>query len=71
MPGALSILARDNYLELILKRIVLRGRMLERADKNAVWEDVKEVAKVHELGVIWKWVLKDAKPKIGDAWDGL
>jgi hypothetical protein len=32
---------------------------------NAFKTDVKEVARIHTLGTLWDWVLKDAKPKLG------
>jgi hypothetical protein len=64
VEGLAAVFLFRHYLELALKRIVVRGRALTRLDKNAAWEDVKEVAKIHRLSEPWKLVLVDAKPKI-------
>jgi hypothetical protein len=70
IEGVAAIFLFRHYLELALKRIIVRGRCLIRTDKNAAWEDVKEVAKIHDLPALWKMVLSDARPKLepGD-WD--
>jgi hypothetical protein len=64
VEGLAAVFLFRHYLELALKRIVVRGRVLIRHDKNAAWEDVKEVAKIHSLDDLWKLVLAEAKPKI-------
>lgn len=59
-----------HYLELSLKRIVVRGRCLIQTDKNAAWEDVKQVANIHSLPALWQMVLDDARPKVQpEHWD--
>ncbi len=69
IEGVAGVFLFRHYLELVLKRIVLRGRWLKQEDENAAREDVKEVGNIHELGVLWHWVLEDAKPKIAeDTW---
>lgn len=47
--GVAAVFRFRHYLELALKRIVVRGRVLARRDKYAAWEDVKEVANIHSL----------------------
>jgi hypothetical protein len=70
IEGIAAVFLFRHYLELALKRIVVRGRALLRHDKNAAWEDVKDVAKIHILDDLWKLVLADAKPKIEQRiWD--
>lgn len=70
IEGIAAVFLFRHYLELALKRIVVRGRYLVAADKNAALGDVKEVANIHDLGVLRDLVLKDAKPKISAAtWD--
>jgi hypothetical protein len=70
IEGVTGVFLFRHFLELILKEIVLWGRMLEAEDRNAVWEQVKRVANVHNLGQLWKWVLEDAKPKMKqEVWD--
>jgi hypothetical protein len=66
IEGLAAVFLFRHYLELALKRVVVRGRALIRLDKNAAWEDVKEVAKIHILSELWKLVLQDARPKIED-----
>jgi|HubBroStandDraft_4_1064222.scaffolds.fasta_scaffold497637_1 hypothetical protein len=66
VEGVAGVFLFRHYLELVLKRIVLRGRWLKKEDKNAARESVKEVANIHELGVLWRWVLEDARPKVSD-----
>jgi hypothetical protein len=70
IEGVAAIFLFRHYLELTLKRIVVRGRCLMRIDKNAAWEDVKRVANIHTLCTLWDMVLEDARPKFapGD-WD--
>lgn len=53
-----------HYLELALKKIIMRGRFLVNHDKNAAWEDVKEVRRKHELADLWQLVLAESQPKI-------
>jgi hypothetical protein len=67
IEGIAAVFLFRHYLELALKRIIVRGRCLIRPDANAAWEDVKEVANVHSLAALWKLVLTDAKPKIDPA----
>jgi hypothetical protein len=64
IEGVAALFLFRHYLELALKRIIVRGRCLIRTDKNAAWEDVKQVAKIHELPALWKMVLSDARPKL-------
>jgi hypothetical protein len=69
VEGVAGLQLFRHYLELVLKRIVFWGRMLERPDKNAVLEEVEKVAHIHDLAQLWKWVIRDAKPKInGGDW---
>ena len=67
IEGVAAVFLFRHYLELAFKRIVVRGRCLVCRDKNAAWEDVKQVANEHKLTVLWKWVLEDARPKIDRA----
>ena len=70
IEGIAGIQLFRHYLELVLKKVVFWGRMLEREDKNTVYAEVRQVAHIHDLGLLWEWVLKDAKPKMKpDAWD--
>jgi hypothetical protein len=70
IEGIAAVFLFRHYLELVLKRIIVEGRRLIRADQNAAWEDVKEAAKIHRLDDLWKLVLVDAKPKIeARIWD--
>jgi len=64
VEGVAGLQLFRHYLELTLKRIVFWGRMLERPDKNAVRAEVEKVAHIHDLGQLWKWMIRDAKPKI-------
>lgn len=41
-----AIAIRDSVFS---KRIIVRGRCLIHTNKNAAWEDVKEVAHIHDL----------------------
>jgi hypothetical protein len=66
IEGLAAVFLFRHYLELALKRIVVRGRALIRHNENAAWEDVKQVANIHSLSELWKLVLADAKPKIED-----
>jgi hypothetical protein len=69
IEGVAGVFLFRHYLELVLKNIVLRGRWLKKEDENAAREDVKEVSNIHELSVLWRWVLEDARPKIAaDTW---
>jgi hypothetical protein len=71
IEGIAAIYLFRHYLELALKQIVNRGRHLKDADGElANPEDIKAVAKIHDLAVLWKWVLEDAKPKLSqEDWD--
>lgn len=70
IEGIAAVFLYRHYLELALKRIIVRGRCLIRVDENAAWGDVKEVANIHVLSELWKLVLTDAKPKIDQRiWD--
>jgi hypothetical protein len=66
VEGIAGMFLFRHYLELVLKRIVLRGRWLKAQDQNAAREDVKQVGNIHELGVLWQWALQDARPKIAE-----
>lgn len=68
IEGLAAVFLFRHYLELILKQIILRGRLLVNANERAIPEEVKQVANIHDLAVLWKWVLQDSKPKIAD-WD--
>jgi len=63
LEGVAAIFLFRHYLELALKRIVVRGRCLVRNNQNAAWEDVKQVANIHDLAALWQMVLADAWPK--------
>jgi hypothetical protein len=67
IEGIAAVFMFRHYLELALKKIVVRGRHLVRHDKNAALNDVKEVGRIHGLADLWKLVLRDAKPKIDPA----
>jgi hypothetical protein len=70
IEGVAAVYLFRHYLELALKEIVFRGRYLKTGDELADPEEVKKVANIHDLEVLWKWVLEDAKPKILDKhWD--
>lgn len=64
VEGLAAVFLFRHYLELALKRVVVRGRCLIRHDKNAAWDDVKQVASIHNLDRLWKMVLAEVKPKI-------
>jgi hypothetical protein len=64
IEGVAAIFLFRHYLELALKRIIVRGRCLTRCDVNAAWEDVKQVSNIHNLQTLWNQVLGDAMPKI-------
>lgn len=71
VEGVAGVFMFRHFLELILKQIVLRGRLLETEDHNAAWDQVKRVANEHKLSILWKWVQQDARPKMkAEAWDG-
>jgi hypothetical protein len=70
LEGVAAVFLFRHYLELALKTLVMRGRFLERADKNAAIENVKKVKRIHDLAELWELVLKEAKPKIDPKdWD--
>jgi hypothetical protein len=66
IEGIAAMFLFRHYLELILKRIVVRGRHLKTPSENAFREEVEQVANIHDLRVLWNFVLRDAKPKIAD-----
>lgn len=69
VEGVAAMFLFRHYLELVLKRIVVRGRHLVNRTRNAAAADVEEVANIHDLKVLWQLVLRDAKPKIAErAW---
>lgn len=71
IEGIAGVYLFRHYLELVLKRIVLRGRSLLREDENTPGNEIKQVANIHELSVLWDWVLQDSKPKIPEGdWSG-
>ena len=67
IEGIAAVFMFRHYLELALKKIIVRGRHLVRRDKNAALNDVKEVGRIHGLADLWKLVLSDAMPKIDPA----
>jgi hypothetical protein len=70
IEGIAAVFLFRHYLELSLKRIIVRGRCLLNRDQNAAWKDVGEVVKIHGLTDLWELVLTDAKPKIDPGtWD--
>ena len=70
IEGVAAMFLFRHYLELMLKRIVLRGRHLKPPSQNALREEVEQVANIHDLSALWNFVLRDAKPKIAqDTWD--
>jgi hypothetical protein len=66
VEGLAAMLLFRHYVELALKTIIVRGRRLVDRQTNIVG-DVQNVANIHDLDVLWKLVLKDAKPKIEDS----
>lgn len=69
IEGVPAVFLFRHYLELALKRVIIRGRFLIQSNKNAARDEVKEVANIHDLAQLWKMVLADAKPKIdSDTW---
>jgi hypothetical protein len=68
VEGTAAIFLFRHYLELMLKRIVLAGRLLISENDIAIKDEVKKVANIHDLATLWKWVLADAKPKFRE-WD--
>lgn len=72
IEGVAAVFLFRHYLELILKRIVFHGRWLTPEGESAANDQVENVAKVHELTLLWKWVLEDAKPKVpANEWDSI
>jgi hypothetical protein len=70
IEGIAAIFLFRHYLELALKRIVVRGRYLIDQNTNAPQDSIEEVARIHGLAPLWKLVLTDAKPKIQvDIWE--
>lgn len=70
IEGIAAMFLFRHYLELMLKRIVLRGRYLKTPSQNAPREEVEQVANIHDLKALWNFALRDAKPKIAkDVWD--
>lgn len=70
IEGIAAMFLFRHFLELMLKRIVVRGRYLKTPSQNARREDVEEVANIHDLKRLWDLVLRDAKPKIShETWD--
>ena len=63
--GLAAIFLFRHYLELMLKSIILNGRWLERANKNAA-KKPEPVKRIHQLSKLWEGVLQDARPKIPD-----
>lgn len=64
LEGPAAVFLFRHYLELALKALVMRGRFLERLDKNAAVDTVKTVKGIHSLAELWQLVLADAKPKV-------
>jgi hypothetical protein len=69
LEGVAAIFLFRHYLELSLKRIIIEGRWLKSADKNARKSEVEILKPEHRLRVLWEMMITDAKPKIGsDTW---
>jgi len=64
IEGVAAVFLFRHYLELVLKGIVLHGRWIKPSGENAARDEVQKVKNIHELTVLWKWALEDAKPKI-------
>ena len=47
--GVAGVFLFLHYMELAMKYTVFHARWLERADKNAAWEDVKDLHRNHSL----------------------
>jgi len=70
IEGPAAMFLFRHYLELILKSIVLNGRFLDPPDANAHPEKIEKVKNIHDLGKLWEWVIRDAKPKMDqDHWN--
>jgi hypothetical protein len=70
IEGVAGVYCFRHYLELVLKGIIISGRWLRTPDQNAFWEEVTRVANIHDLSVLWKSAIEDAKPKIDqEHWD--
>lgn len=70
IEGRAALFLSRHYLELVLKRIVLAGRYLSK-DGGLTKEEIEPVANIHDLTVLCKWALIDAKPKMPktDPWE--
>ena|SRR6266853_973801 len=64
IEGVAAVFLFRHYLELVLKGIVLHGRWIKPTGENATRDEVQKVKNIHELTLLWQWVLEDAKPKI-------
>ncbi len=64
IEGVAAVFLFRHYLELVLKGIILHGRWIKPTGENASREEVQKVKNIHELTVLWQWVLEDAQPKI-------
>jgi len=70
IEGIAAMFLFRHFLELMLKRLVVRGRFLISPSQNARREDVEQVANIHDLKALWNLVLRDAKPKIDqETWE--
>jgi hypothetical protein len=68
--GLAAIFLFRYYLELALKKLVLKGRFLAAEDRNALRNEVQEVGRIHELKKLWGWAVRDAKPKVNpESWN--
>jgi hypothetical protein len=64
IEGVAAVYLFRHHLELVLKGIVLHGRWIKPTGENAARDEVQKVKNIHELTILWQWVLEDAKPKI-------
>jgi hypothetical protein len=64
LEGIAAVFLFRHYLELSLKRIIIEGRWLKSADKNAPRGEVDALKPEHRLRVLWEMMVTDAKPKI-------
>ena len=54
LEGIAAVFLFRHYLELSLKRIIIEGRWLKSADKNARKGEVEALKPEHRLRVLWK-----------------
>jgi len=72
IQGIAGIFLFRHYMELGLKYIVFHARWLVSENKNAVWDDVKDLHLNHSLMGWWNLVKGEVKGKLPKAeWDAL